>query len=150
MSVEVVLDDKEVQKLLKGLTKNVNEISEKGRRYVGLLSSIVYRDIIEHFEREEGPNGKWAPWSKQYSKYMMAIGKGGNLILSDTGRLRQGWQPSRYRIAADGVLWYNPVSYAAQHDEGLGRYPQRRFTWLSDACISNIESQTVKFIEDVK
>lgn len=150
MSVEVVLDDKEVQKLLKGLIKNVGEISEKGRRYVGLLSAIVFKDVIEHFERQEGPEGKWAPWSKRYSKYMLSIGKGNNLILTDTGRLRQGWQPSRYRISSDGVLWYNPVSYAAQHDEGLGQYPQRRFAWISDVAIKNIEEQTVKFIEDIK
>ena len=150
MSVEVIVDDKDVRKLIDGLIKNVGQISEKGRRYVGLLSSIVFRDIIQHFERQEGPNGKWVPLSPRYQKYMLSIGKGNNLILSDTGRLRQGWQPARYRLAKDGILWFNPVAYAAQHDEGIFPYPQRKFTWLSTGAIKDIESQTVQFVEDIK
>lgn len=150
MSTEVIVEDKEVRKIIDRLIKNVGQISEKGRAYVGLLSSIVYQDIIDHFEKEEGPSGKWKPWSKRYSKYMASIGKANNLILQDTGRLRQGWQPARYRLSREGVLWFNPVSYAAQHDEGIFPYPQRKFSWLSDAAIKSMEEQTLKFIENTK
>ena len=146
----ITIDDKEVRKLINGLIKNVGEISNRSKRYVGLLSSIVIGDVVEHFSRQEGPTGKWKPWSNRYRKHMVSIGKGGNLILSDTGKLRQGWQPARYRLAKDGILWFNPVEYAAQHDQGIFPYPQRKFTWLSKDASNEIERQTVLFIEDVK
>src|SRR3990167_3296057 len=115
MSVEVKFEDKEIRRVVNGLIKNLGVISNRGKEYVTILSSVVIQDIIDHFEREEGDDGRWVPWSSTYRKYMIAIGKGGNLILSDTGKLRSGWQPARYRAAKDGILWYNPVSYAAQH-----------------------------------
>ena len=150
MSTTVVIDDKEVQKLINSLIKNVGQISDKGKKYVGLLSSIVFGDVIEHFEKEEGPNGRWRAWSPRYQKYMMSVGKANNLILSDTGKLRQGWQPTRYRVAKDGVLWFNPVEYAAQHNDGIAPYPQRKFAWLSNKAVKEIESQTVKFLETIE
>lgn len=150
ISASVVIDDADVRKLLNGLIKNVGQISEKGKRYVGLLSSIVFRDVIEHFEKEEGPGGRWKPWSARYARYMVSVGKGNNLILSDTGRLRQGWQPSRYRVAKDGILWFNPVPYAAQHDQGIFPYPARKFTWLSKQAVQEIETQTARFVEDIE
>jgi phage gpG-like protein len=144
---DVTVDDKEVRRLINSLIKNVGQISDKGKKYVGLLSSVVLGDVVQHFAKQQGPDGTWKSWSDQYRRYMIRIGKGGNLILSDTGRLRQGWQPARYRLAKDGVLWFNPVQYARAHDEGLGRFPERKFTWLSKGAIREIENQTVKFIE---
>ncbi len=146
----ITIEDKEVRKLIDGLIKNVGVISNRGKAYVGLLSSIVLGDVVDHFSKEEGPNGKWQPWSNQYKKYMISIGKGGNLILSDTGKLRQGWQPARYRLVKDGILWFNPVEYAAKHDQGIFPYPKRKFTWISTKAKNEIERQTTLFIEDVK
>jgi hypothetical protein len=151
MAIEtsVVIDDRNVRRLVNGLIKNVGQISARGKKYVGLLSSVVIRDVIDHFAKQQGPEGRWKAWSTNYRRFMISKGKGGNLILTDTGRLRQGWQPARYRLVKDGILWFNPVSYAAQHDEGRSPYPQRKFTWISDRAIKEIEQQTVKFIEDV-
>lgn len=145
----IVIEDKGVRNLIDGLIKNVGVISNRGKAYVGLLSSIVLGDVVDHFAKEQGPNGRWKPWSNRYRKYMTSIGKGGNLILSDTGKLRQGWQPARYRLAKDGILWFNPVEYAAQHDQGIFPYPKRKFTWISIKAKNEIERQTALFIEDV-
>ncbi len=145
--VKISIDSKHTEELLTRLGKNVEEISGRGKRYVGLLSAIVYRDLIEHFERQEGPEGRWAPWSEGYKRYLARVGKSGNMILIDTGRLRQGWQPSRYRLTEGGVLWFNPVSYGANHEEGIG-VPRRRFAWLSDRAVKEIEKQTARFVED--
>lgn len=147
MSVEIVFNDKEARKMIDGLIKNVGRISDRAREYVGILSTVVIRDIVDHFANEEGENGRWAPWSRRYTKYMLSVGKGGNLILSDTGRLRQGWQPARYRASKDGVLWYNPVEYAAKHDEGINPYPKRKFAWLSKHATEDLAIQTLKFID---
>lgn len=148
MSTTVVIEDSEVRELLKGLIKNVGQISQRGKKYVGLLSAVVLGDVVDHFAKEAGPDGRWKPWSKSYHRFMVKIGKGGNLILSDTGRLRQGWQPTRYRVAQGGILWFNPITYGEKHDEGIG-VPQRKFTWLSDNAIDKIEQQTADFILDV-
>lgn len=150
MSSEVILEDASARKLLNGLIKNVGQISNRAKAYVGILSSVVIRDIIDHFEKQESDIGKWKPWSASYRKYMISIGKGGNLILSNTGKLRQGWQPARYRVSKEGVLWFNPVEYASKHNEGIPPFPQRKFTWLSEKALNDIETQTVKFIEDIK
>jgi phage gpG-like protein len=146
----VVFKDEKVRKLLSQLQKNVKKIGQRDKQYVGLLSSIVFRDIINHFERQEGPNGKWSPWSQVYARFMARVGKSGNLILSDTGRLRQGWQPTRYRVSSEGILWFNPVKYASIHNEGKGRYPQREFAWLSQNAMRAIEKQTAQFLERKK
>lgn len=146
----ITIEDKGVRKLIEGLIKNVGKITQREKSYVGLLSSIVLGDVVDHFAKEEGPEGKWKPWSNRYRKYMTSIGKGGNLILSNTGKLRQGWQPARYRLVNDGILWFNPVEYAAQHDQGIFPYPQRKFTWISKTATSEMERQTALFIEDIK
>lgn len=146
----VVIDDKEVREMLSNLIKNVGKISEKAKEYVGLLSSVVFRDLIRHFENQEGPDGKWKPWSPRYANYMAKIGKSGNLILTDTGRLRQGWQPTRYRIVNEGVIWFNPVSYGKKHNEGIAPFPKRQFAWISKDASDEMERQTLKFVETIK
>lgn len=151
---EFILDSDEAQKFLKDLSGRVDAITNHDKKVIGLLSSIVYRDIIDHFSQESGSDGPWKPWSDRYAAFMASIGKSGNKILQDTGRLRQAFQPSNVRSTSDGLLWFNPAKtssgfpYAAAHDEGGGRLPQRQFMWLSKGALSEIESQIVKFLED--
>ena len=147
-STTVTIDDGEVRQLLRDLIKRSGQISKRAKEFVGILSAVVLRDVVDHFAREEGPDGGWVPWSNAYRKHMIAIGKGGNLILSDTGHLKGGWQPARYRASRDGILWFNPVEYAAKHDQGIEPFPQRRFTWLSKRAIRDIEGQTAAFLEN--
>lgn len=145
MGVTVEINDRDVKRLLANLASRHNKIAERDRSYVGLLSAIVFRDLDSHFFLEEGPNGRWANWSRGYTEQMIKKGKQGNLILQDTGRLRAGWQPARYRVSREGVLWYNPVAYARKHDEGIG-VPARPFAWISDRAVDQIVDQTHKFL----
>ena len=149
IQTSVVIDDADVRRLLTGLIRNVGQVSERSKNYVGLLSAVVMRDIVRHFENQEGPDGRWRAWSQRYTRFMVSVGKGNNLILSDTGRLRQGWQPARYRLAQDGILWFNPVKYSAMHDQGIPPMPRRQFSWLSKGAITEIEVQTAKFLEKI-
>lgn len=152
-SAEIVIDDAEVRKFLAGVSKRADQISKKDKAVIGLLSAIVYRDVIQHFEREEGPEGAWNGWSPSYTKFMASIGRSGNKKLQFSGRLRQAFQPTNVRTTAEGIAWFNPAKtakgfpYAAAHDEGGGRLPQRRFMWLSGEAFSDIESQILKFLE---
>lgn len=150
---EIVLDSKEAVAWLKDLTARVDAITEHDKKVIGLLSSIVYRDIIDHFSTQSGPGGPWRGWSDSYKKFMSSIGKGGNRLLQDTGRLRNSFKPSNVRSTSEGILWFNDAKtskgfpYAFAHDEGGPLLPQRQFMWLSDSGISAIEDQIVRFLE---
>ena len=142
----VTIKDKQVKKLLSDMIKAKGKISQRSKDYVTLIGARVIADIIDHFENEQGPNGRWAPWSEAYRLQMAKKGKAGNKILQDTGRLKGGWMPARYRKSKQGVLWFNPVKYAGAHDQGTNRLPKRQFTWLSSKAMSNISEDTVKFM----
>jgi phage gpG-like protein len=142
----IIIKDKAVKNMIKGLIKQTGKISQRAKDYVSLLGAIVLSDIDDHFQKERGPHGRWRPWSAAYRKRMMAQGKGGNKILQDTGRLRSGWLPNRYRTSKTGILWFNPVKYAGIHDRGSRTMPRRQFTWLSSRAIKKMETDTAKFL----
>jgi hypothetical protein len=145
---EVVVKDKSLRDLLKRLVDKTEEISQRSRDYTVLMSGIAFQDIQEHFQKQMGPNGKWQAWSERYRKRMIRIGKGGNLILQDTGRLKGGFLPTNTKAQRQGILWVNRVKYAATHDKGDSsrNIPPRTFTWLSDKAMKKMSKQTLLFI----
>lgn len=148
MAYEVIIDDKNVQKMLRRMINRSDQVDQKSRAYVGLLSAIVLQDVASHFEKESGPNGRWRAWSDKYRLKMERIGKGGNKILQDKGILRQGWVPTNVRTAGESVLWFNNVPYASRHDLGSNGMPKRQFAWLSAFALSKISKQTAQFIAE--
>ena len=129
-------DDKEVRSFLKDIDKNVDRVKSVKNEYIGLLSAIVYKDVIKHFESEEGSSGPWAKWSSSYKDKMKEEGKDGNKILQDSGRLRNTFSPKKYRKVSGGILWFNNAEvkgfpYAFAHDEGGKKLPKRDCMWLS-------------------
>lgn len=145
-------DDKEVREFLNQIDSRLKNIKGGKKEYTGLLSAIVYGDIIKHFESEQGSDGPWAKWSQFYKEKMDAEGKGGNKILQDTGRLRNNFKPSKVRRVNQGFLWFNDAQtksgfpYAAAHDVGGSQLPKRDFMWLSEDAMKKIETQTLQFI----
>lgn len=150
---EVRLDDAKARKFLKGLSKKAKQFSDKDRAVVGFLSSVVFRDIMTHFENEQGPDGRWQPWSPSYREFMSRIGKGGNKILQDRGRLRGNFKPTSVRDTRQGLLWFNNAKtskgfpYAGAHNAGGPKLPQRQFMWISNKALDKIEKQMVRFLE---
>lgn len=128
-------------------------------RTKALTNVIVFGDIISHFEKELGPNGRWKPWSPPYTKQMRKKGKGGNKILQDTGFLRQSFAPggrdAGARIGKGTIIWFNKAQtkggfpYAAHHDEGAsdGKDP-RSFMWLSDSALEKAMGLLLQFALD--
>lgn len=145
-------DDKEVRDFLKSVTANVDSVEKNKKPYLGLLSAIVFKDVISHFEQEKGSKGGWRKWSPTYQKHMDEIGRGGDKILQFSGRLRQNFKPTDYKTASKGITWFNDAKtksgfpYAAAHDNGGGRLPQRDFMWLSDKGLEDISLQTLQFL----
>lgn len=149
---EAVFKSKEALRLFDDITSKTKDIEEKRRGIIGLFSAIVYRDIIDHFEKQEGPSGPWQQWSKIYRDLMAARGRSQNKILQDTGRLRQSFRPTNFRTNPAAITWFNPARtskgypYAAAHDLGLDGYPQREFMWLSPKALKDIESTVLEYI----
>lgn len=103
-------------------------------RWLRALKSVVavflFKDVIDHFRKEEGPDGKWPDLNKSYAKWKQGKGKTKKLIL--TGNLRQNFLPTNVRSHnVNSVAFFNPVNYGGQHDRGEG-VPQRQFMWISN------------------
>lgn len=150
MSFEATFDDKELRKFLAEITKRTKEAVETQRRYAGLISVLVFRDVIEHFEREQGSLGPWQALQKKYSQ-LRPPGK----ILQISGRLRNSFVPSNFRTQqGEGIYWFNNAvtangfPYAYAHDTGGKKLPKRDFMWLSDVALERIAEQTLAFMLD--
>jgi phage gpG-like protein len=156
--LEAVFEDREVVDFFKMLRTNLKSVKNGEKKFSGLLSAIVFRDVMEHFENEEGPDGHWAPWSTEpnggYAAKMQRAGRGGNKILQYSGKLRQGFKPAKVRFSGQELVWFNDAQtksgfpYAAAHDEGGPTLPSRSFMWLSKKGADDISMQTLQFMLD--
>ena len=104
-------------------------------------SSLMYRDVIQHFDREQGEGGK--PWKPLRESTLLARSMrrkkrtASSLILKDTGRLRQSIQ-SDY---SDGNAKVGTnIVYGATHNYGDNsrNIPERKFLWLSKRSVNAI------------
>lgn len=147
---DVALQDEKAQKFLAQAIEKCKQVADGGKAFGMALSAIIFRDVMGHFEREEGPDGKWEPWSDMYDDHMQRSGKGGNKLLQDSGHLRNAFLPTNYRSASDGIVWFNPAKtkkgfpYAYHHDEGADK--TRSFMWLSDEGSEKIAQVTLDFV----
>lgn len=152
MGSEVEFQDEGLRKFLGQIDKNLASIKGGKKEYSGLMSALVFQDVLSHFEQEKGSDGKWQPWSSAYADAMAKAGYGGNKKLQFSGRLRQNFKPTSFRSVKDGVLWFNDAQtkggfpYAFAHDAGGDKLPKREFMWLSDAAMEKIADQTLQFL----
>lgn len=160
--------DKEIQKFLKSLSKNSEEVKKRAKKYVETISPIVLADIERHFnDAPKGASGgknfgvdsagnriSWDGWSKRYTILMKKIGKGGNRLLQDTSHMRKMLKPTNYRKSSSGILWYNNAKtesgfpYAAHFDE-TAQNP-RPFMWLSKKAFDTLSVATLDFMLKIR
>mgnify|MGYP003609601974 CR=1 FL=1 len=152
MDARITFDSDKARRFFRQVHTNVKEISQAHRSYVDAISVLVFQDVMDHFKREQGSDGKWKNWSKLYAERMAALGKGGNKKLQDSGRLRQSFMPKNYRAKSTGIQWYNPAKtkagfpYAAAHDLGGDVLPKRDFMWLSNKALQRISQLTAEYM----
>lgn len=155
VEIQAIFDGADADKFIQKIKDRFDDIETGSRQLAGIISATVFQDIINHFDQQEGKSGPWAAWSKSYSAYMDSIDKGGNRILQDSGRLRQSFQPSNYKVQGGGILFFNKAAtksgfpYAAAHDTGGPRLPKRQFMWMSSDAMDSIAQQTMKWLSDV-
>jgi hypothetical protein len=129
---EVSFEDKEVKQFVTDIVKGVEGVKKHKSEFVNLLSAIVFSDIKDHFLKEEGPSGKWVPWSSSYIAAIqgrVAFRKINNRTitlnpyqieewgikpprkmgkkLQATGILRDSFKPQSWRDSSQGIVWYN-------------------------------------------
>lgn len=153
-----IFDDHEVREFLDTLKWKGLDIERGSRQLGGIIASTVFKDILAHFDQEQGPDGQWKGWSSIYAEHMATIGKAGNKILQDSGRLRNSFRPGNMRFEGNalggGIVFFNPAQtsegfpYAAAHDEGGEKLPQREFMWLSEIAMEEIGEQTLAWLLD--
>jgi phage gpG-like protein len=152
MASEVVFHSEELQEFLSGLSKRVKDVESKKKEFLGVLGSEIFRDIMNHFSDQRGEKRPWKIWSDVYAEHMRRIGKGSNKILQDSGHLRGSVKPMQFRVMEDAVVWFNNAQtksgfpYAAAHDKGGEKLPQRDFMWLSNSAMDRIETLTLDYV----
>ncbi len=160
MSSEVVyaeFNDAEVSDFIRNMGSRLKKIKQGERKFTGLLSAIVFQDVMDHFKQQMGSDGKWDPWSKIYKDRQSKKGYSqGTNMLKITGRLRNNFKPTSVRQSSVGPIWFNDAQtkkgfpYAYAHDTGGPILPKRDFMWLSDAAAEKITDQTLAFILEEK
>lgn len=153
--LEARLESEELMTWINKVMARVDDVKKAKTEYIGLLSAIVYSDVMDHFAQESGPDGKWAEWSPSYKQYMDKIGRGGNKILQFSGKLRQSFNPANVKSSSQGVFWYNRTTtkgfpYAWWHNEGAEESggTSRPFMWLSDKAIDDMTEKTLQYMMD--
>lgn len=147
----ITFDKSQWDRVLKQVQKKWKDI-EKRKEFGGIIQAKVFEDVMSHFDKEAGPSGKWKAWSEVYTEHMKQIGRATNKILQFDGRLRQSFIPTSWRPQSEGILFYNPAKtkkgfpYAAAHDEGGPKLPQRKFMWISDTAMAKIVDITQNWL----
>lgn len=124
---EVTLESSRVLAMLAGL----GDRSAWKRALKSIVAVFGFKDVVDHFRKEQGPDGQWPElggWYKdrKHKKYP------GRPMLVMSGRLRQGFLPTNIRENDEAsVAMFNPTEYAGKHDRGEDGVKQRKFMWIS-------------------
>lgn len=165
----IQFDSEEVEKFIDELEQGVRNVKERESKFMNTMGLIIYKDVIDHFEKEMGPDGKWKPWSDSYSAYRKSLLTPGKkkrvddraakkkekpkyfAILQFSGRMRQNFKATNYRTSGEFVYWYNNVKskkgemYSGKHDEGIG-VPKREFMYLSENAKEQMLNSILQYI----
>lgn len=155
-SLEADFKSENLRRFVTDTLELLKQVKDGEQKYLSLVGAIVYRDVIDHFNKEAGPEGQWTKWSDSYFNHMQKIGRSGNKILQFSGNLRNYFKPQKYDKSGGGLLWYNDAKtksgfpYAAAHnnDEARRTLPQREFMWLSEKAMDDISVATLNFLTD--
>jgi phage gpG-like protein len=126
--------------------------------------TIGYKDLMDHFQRQEGPEGQWPPRRAETNRAYDAIAAGrrqppsgspraayrsSNKLLQLTGNLRQSISPTgAKRLNAHTAVVYANAPYAGAHEEGRQKLPVRSFMWISDNAMEKMAHLILKFMTE--
>lgn len=138
----VILDDKEWRGFFSKLIFNLNNPLAKLKAGYAIFG---YKDIIDHFEKEEGEGGKKWKKRKASTQHSYKLRNKSNKkynptnkLLQMTGTLRQsiltGKKTNVKNVGRSGILVFSRVKYGGVHNYGSNKknIPKREFMWMSE------------------
>lgn len=133
MESVAVLDDAALKAYLK---KTEDKLKSPHQLLATAYATRGFRDIMDHFNKEEGPTGPWQELSPARLRQRGPNAK----ILQDTGNLRQNITPTNYRKERDAIRVFDAAPYSGQHNSGLPsrNLPKRTFMWLSREALKDM------------
>jgi len=150
MSVELKIKFNGMSNIVSRINKYIDKL-DKPTPMFKKMAILGFKDVIDHFDKESGPRGKWKPLNMATVKSRRQGKKKnrGPKILQDTGVLRNSMKPSsgKIRTQKDRVILYTDIVYAAAHNFGTDKLPQREFMWISPRArksIINVVQQHIK------
>ena len=129
MVLTITIDDKKAVKQIQGMLDRV----KNKQNALKAISNMMRDDVLDHFKQEKDPSGKWKDLKPATWKWKRSKGK--TKMLQNTGALRRGNIPKSNKKEA---MVINAVNYAATHEQGSKKVPQRRFLWLSKTSLERI------------
>lgn len=146
---------KGLKRVQKGFEKTAARIKNP-RTGMELVAAKGFKDVMDHFKKEEGPNRAWPKWSRRNKSGSRTFfstrpaprdtkkkKKRSGALLQDTGKLRNS---TRHRVLKTEAHIYNNVSYATYHHNGTSKMPKRRFLWISRKARVSIAKTFARFI----
>lgn len=117
-----------MEKLNKRLIK-MRERATNKNPLTGKMAIVLHKDIIDHFNKEQGESGPWRPLSNvTIMRRRKGNRAGRDKILQDTGNLKNSMMLKNNSTSA---IVFTNVRYASKHNEGSGGIPKRKFMWVS-------------------
>lgn len=129
------------------------------------FNTAGYKDVINHFKNQEGPDGNWLPRedSTQFRYFMVQNGRWApppgiprsavrpsNKLLQMTGALRQSLVPGNIkRLSPMSIMFFSTDDKSGAHDRGSkdGNLPARPFMWLSGEAQERMSDIILKHLE---
>lgn len=130
----VKFDDIRMRKFLKRITEKGKAAAQHREEFATLIKASIFADIMDHFDKESGPDGKWEPYSFSYEgailgefhfrkiagRTVMLGGPDPNpqsgkmkkrdlgQLLRDGGDLRQSIQPKtgKHKAGRSGIMYF--------------------------------------------
>lgn len=128
-----IISTEGINELQKGIESIVKQIRNPIKTFAE-AKLIMFQDVMGHFRKQAGPDGKWRPLKLATLKRRRKAGRGAK-ILQDTGRLKQSITAIS---SVEGAEVGTNIVYAATHQKGRGKIPQRQFLWLSKSAGNRI------------
>jgi len=116
-----------------------NKIKNPSELLKSAFMTAGFKDLMQHFEDEKGPTGKWKSRSPE-TQIQYAIKNKinsrynpSNKILQLTGKLRGSILPTNTKkVSYNAIEIFANSKYGHRHDSGTDGMPQREFMWFSE------------------
>lgn len=148
MQIIAKFESREWDEFIKNIDDNVKEPTKLLR---AVMSTVGFKDIMEHFSNEEGSDGTWKQRSEKTN--LLYDRRGGmynssNKLLQLSGNLRKSIlhagamsDKGKYAIAVT-----SNIEYASKHQEGENGMPKRDFLWLSDNALERMADTILNLV----